>query len=155
MHVTYAGGGTKEQASKRDVPQIAAEYFGVWATEPFGPPAYGLYARNVKNLTLHNVRFEYEKQDARPAVVLDNVHDASVTGLSANGSPNAELLRIINSKDILITACRVLTNAAAFLQVEGESCEGIVVNGGDLRKAVKPLVIERGAPVRCSNDGIM
>lgn len=145
VHVTYAGGGTKEQALKREVPQVAAEYFGVWATQPFGPPAYGMYARNVKNLTLHNVRFEFEKADARPAVVLDNVHDASITGLSAKGSADAELLRIINSKDILVAAARVLTNAAAFLQVEGEACEGIVVNGGDLRKALKPLVFERGA----------
>jgi hypothetical protein len=145
VHVTYAGGGTKEQASKREVPQVAAEYFGVWGTEPFGPPAYGLYARNVRNLTLHNVRLEYEKPDARPAVIFDNVQDASVTGLSAKGSADTELFRIINSKDILIAASRVLTSAGTFLQVEGESCEGIVVNGGDLRKAQKPLVFEKGA----------
>jgi hypothetical protein len=145
VHVTYAGGGTKEQASKREVPQVAAEYFGVWGTEPFGPPAYGLYARNVRNLTLHNVRLEYEKPDARPAVIFDNVQDASVTGLSAKGSADTELFRIINSKDILIAASRVLTSAGTFLQVEGESCEGIVVNGGDIRKAQKPLVFEKGA----------
>lgn len=145
VHITYAGGGTKEQALKRAVPQVAAEYFGVWGTEPFGPPAYGLYARNVKNLTLQNVRFEYEKPDARPAIVFDNVQDASITGVSAKGSADAELFRIINSKDVLIASCRVLSNAAAFLQVEGDLCEGIVVNGGDLRKAQKPLVFERGA----------
>ena len=145
MHITYAGGGTKEQALKRNVPQIAAEYFGVWGTAPFGPPAYGMYARNVKNLTLHNVRFEFEKPDARPAIVFDNVQDASITGVSAKGSADAELFRIINSKDVLIASCRVLANAATFLQVEGDLCEGIVVNGGDLRKALKPLVFERGA----------
>src|SRR4029079_5416829 len=65
VHVSYAGGGTKEQANKREVPQVAAEYFGVWGTAPYGPPAYGLYARNVKGLTLHNIRLEYEKPDAR------------------------------------------------------------------------------------------
>jgi polygalacturonase len=145
VHVTYAGGGTKEQALKREVPQVAAEYFGVWGTAPFGPPAYGIYARNVKNLTLNNVRFEYEKPDARPAVIFDNVQDASVTGLSAQGSSDSELIRIINSKDVLIAASRVLTPAATFLQVEGEACEGIVVNGGDIRKALKPLVLEKGA----------
>jgi len=145
VHVTYAGGGTKEQASKREVPQVAAEYFGVWATAPFGAPAYGLYARNVKNLTLHNVRFDYENPDARPAVIFDNVQDASVTGFSAKGSADSELLRIINSKDVFITGARVLTPAAVFLQVEGETCEGIVVNGGDIRKALKPLVLEKGA----------
>jgi polygalacturonase len=145
VHVTYAGGGAKEQAAKRDVPLVAAEYFGVWGTAPFGPPAYGLYARNVKNLTLHNVRFEYENADARPAVIFDNVQDASVTALSAKGSSEAELIRMVNSKDVLIAASRVLTPAAVFLQVEGESCEGITVNGGDIRKAAKPLAFERGA----------
>lgn len=145
VHVTYAGGGTKEQAAKRDVPQVAAEYFGVWGTKPFGPPAYGLYARNVKNLTLHNVRLEYEKADARPAVIFDNVQDATVTGLSANGNTEGELIRIINSKDVLIASSRVLTQAATFLQLEGEGCEGITVNGGDIRKATKPLAFEKGA----------
>jgi hypothetical protein len=145
VHVTYAGGGTKEQAAKRQVPEVAAEYFGVWGTAPFGPPAYGLYARNVKNLTLHNVRFDYENADARPAIVFDNVQDASVTGLSAKGSAETELIRIVNSKDVLLAASRLLTNAAVFLQVEGEASEGITVNGGDIRKALKPLAFERGA----------
>jgi polygalacturonase len=71
IQVTYAGGGTAEQAAKRDVPKVAAEYFGVWGTAPFGPPAYGLYARNVKGLTLQNVRFNFQGTDVRPAVVLD------------------------------------------------------------------------------------
>ena len=50
VHVKYAGGGTAEQAAKV-VPKIAAEYFGVWDPAPGGPPAYGMYARNVKGLT--------------------------------------------------------------------------------------------------------
>jgi hypothetical protein len=66
-------------------------------------------------------------------------------GLSAQGSVESEMIRIINSKDVLIAASRVLSNAAVFLQVEGSACEGIVVNGGDLRKALKPLVLEKGA----------
>src|SRR5688500_17535365 len=32
IHVRYAGGGTAEQAAKRQVPKVAAEYFGVWDT---------------------------------------------------------------------------------------------------------------------------
>jgi hypothetical protein len=145
VHITYAGGGTAEQAAKRDVPKVAAEYFGVWDTAPGGPPAYGLYARNVKGLTLHNVRFEYEQADARPAVVFDNVQDASINNLSAKGSEETELLRFINSKDILLTAIRVLTPAATFLRVEGANSEGIIVDGGDLRKARKQIVFEHGA----------
>lgn len=145
VHVKYAGGGTAEQAAKRDVPKVAAEYFGVWDKAPGGPPAYGLYARNVKGLTLQNVRFEYDQPDARPAMVFDNVQDASITGFSAQGSADAELLRFTGSKDILLSAVRVLTPAATFLQVEGETSEGILVDGGDLRKAGKTLALKDGA----------
>ncbi|WP_315822761.1 glycosyl hydrolase family 28 protein [Paraflavitalea speifideaquila] len=145
VHVVYAGGGTKEQAAKREVPELSAEYFGVWGTRPFGPPAYGLYARNVKGLTLNNVRFTYEKPDARPAIILDNVQDATITGLSVQGSPGTELLRLVNTKDLLFTATRVLTPAAVFLQVEGAATENIKVDGGDISKAAKQLVINNGA----------
>jgi polygalacturonase len=144
VHVKYAGGGTAEQAAKRDVPKVAAEYFGVWDPAPGGPPAYGMYARNVKGLTLHNVRFEYENNDVRPAVIFDNVQDVSVTGLSIQGNPATEAIRLINSKDVLLTACRLLSPAASFLSIEGASTEGITVDGGDLRKAAKPLVFQYG-----------
>jgi polygalacturonase len=144
VHVSYAGGGTAAQASK-EVPKVAAEYFGVWDPLPGGPPVYGLYARNVKGLTLHNVRFTYQQPDARPAIIFDHVEDASINGLSVMGSPGNELLRFINSKDIFLTATRVLTPAATFLRVEGSLSEGIVVDGSDLRKVDKQVVFENGA----------
>jgi len=145
IHIKYAGGGTPAQAAKRDVPKIAAEYFGVWDPAPGGPPAYALYARNVKGLSLHNVRFEYEKPDARPAIIFDNVQDATINGLTAKGSEGTELLRFINSKDVLLTAAKLVTPAATFLQVEGSSSEGIMVNGSDFRKAGQALAFQNGA----------
>lgn len=144
VHVVYAGGGTAAQAAKT-VPEVAAEYFGVWDPAPGGPPAYGLYARNVKGLSLHNVRFEFEQSDERPAIILDNVHDATINGLTAKGNAVNELLRFINSKDILVTATKLLTPSAALLRVQGSSSEGIVVNGGDMRKAKQQVIFEKGA----------
>jgi polygalacturonase len=144
VHVKYAGGGTAAQAAK-EIPKVATEYFSVWDPAPGGPPAYGLYARNVKGLTLQNVRFEYDQPDARPAVILDNVQDASINGLSAQGSAGNELLRFINTKDILLTATKLLTPAAVFLRVQGEASEGIIVDGGDIRKAIQPVIFENGA----------
>ena len=137
------------------MPAIAAEYFGVWDKEPFGPPAYGMYARNVKGLSLHNVRFEFEKNDLRPALIFDNVQDACITGLSVQGHPDAESsLRVINSKDILFSGTRVLTPAAVFLRMEGAGNEGISVQGGDLRKATKQLVLADGAGEKAVKFGV-
>jgi len=144
VHVKYAGGGTAEQAAKV-VPNEAAEYFGVWNHAPGGPPAYGMYARNVKGLTLQNVRFEYDEPEARPAIIFDNIEDASINNLTAKGSEGTALLRFIDSKDILLTGTRLLTPSPVFLLVEGSSSRDITVNGGDIQKAKQSLVADKGA----------
>lgn len=144
VHVKYAGGGTAGQAAKV-VPNEAAEYFGVWNHAPGGPPAYGMYARNVKGLTLQNVRFEYDEPEARPAIIFDNVEDASINNLTAKGSEGTALLRFIDSKDILLTGTRLLTPSPVFLLVEGSSSRDITVNGGDIQKAKQSLVADKGA----------
>ena len=140
VHIVYEGGGTAEEAI-REVPQLAGEYFEIGT-----PPAYGVYARNVRGLTLHNVRLEVTTPDLRPAVVFDQVADAAVNGLGARGSPQAaSLLRFVNTRDVLITAARVLTPAAVFLKLEGAASEGIAIDGGNLAKAGKPVAYGQGA----------
>ena len=145
VHVKYAGGGTAAQAAKRDVPKVAAEYFGVWDPAPGGPPAYGLYARNVRGLSLQNVRLEYEETDERPAIIFDNVEDASIIGLKVKGGDQSELMRFINSKDILLTATKLLSPSAIFLLVEGSLSRDITIDGGDIQKAKQPFVADKGA----------
>src|SRR5215470_18028814 len=140
VHVTYEGGGAAEEAT-REIPQIAGEYFEIGT-----PPAYGIYARNVRGLTLHNVRLEVTAPDLRPAIVFDQVVDAAVNGLSAQGSPQAEsLLRFVNTRDALLTATRVLTPAAVLLRLEGAANDGITIDGGHLSKAGKLLSYGGGA----------
>ncbi|HTI09080.1 MAG TPA: glycosyl hydrolase family 28 protein [Puia sp.] len=141
VHIQFPGGGTAEQAAVRDVPKLAGEYYQIGI-----PPAYGLYARNVKGLTLHNVRFSMAEPDYRPAVIFDQVEDAAVNGLSAQGYKGAEsLLRFIESRDVLLSALRVLTPVSIFLQVEGAGSNNIKVDGGDLSKVETPLAFKAGA----------
>jgi hypothetical protein len=84
--------------------------------------------------------------DMRPALILDNVEDVTVNGLSAQGQKNAEsLLRFINTRDVLISALRVLIPVANVLQVEGKESRNIKIDGGDLSKADKPSVFAAGA----------
>ena len=140
VHVTYEGGGTVEEA-EREVPKMAGEYFEIGT-----PPAYGLYARNVRGLSLNNVRLEVAAADLRPAVVFENVRDAAVQALSVEGDPKAEaVLRFNSVRDALLSASRVLTSAAAFLKVIGPDNERITIDGGDVSKATKPVVFTGGA----------
>jgi polygalacturonase len=141
VHFTFEGGGTAEEGAIRNPPQVVGEYFSI------GPhPAYAMYARNVRGLSLNNVRFEFAKPDARPAMIFDHVQDAAVNSLSAQCTKEAEsALRFIESRDLLLTATRLLAPAAIFLQVEGVGSENIIVDGGDVTKAAMPLAFKDGA----------
>jgi Glycosyl hydrolases family 28 len=144
IHLTFGGGGTAEDAARRDLPLIAGEYFML------GPmPAYGFYARNARGLTLQNVRFQVSSPDLRPALIFDHVEDAAINGLSVHGNQQAEsVVRFIDSKQTLLTATRLLTPAAVFLQLEGAANEGIAIDGGDLSKAATSLAYKNGATER-------
>jgi hypothetical protein len=66
--------------------------------------------------------------------------------LNIDGNPSAEsTIRFIDSKDVLLTAPRLLTPATVFLQVEGSGNDRITVDGGDISKAQKPLALLSGA----------
>jgi len=141
VHITFPGGGTAEHAAVRDVPKVAGEYYTMGV-----PPSYALFARNVRALTLDDVRFELAAPDARPAVVLDHVTDAAMNGLNVQGDKTAEsTLRIIESEDIYLGGARQLKPAPVFLQVEGATNTNIIIDGGDLSKAATPVAFKNGA----------
>lgn len=141
VHVTFPGGGTAAQAAVRDVPKVVGEYYAVGVF-----PSYALYARNVRGLTLNNVRFDLAAPDLRPAIVFNHVQDAAVIGLNVQGVKDAEsALRFIDSKDVLLSAPRLTASVPVFLQVEGADNANIIVDGGDLTKAHKPLAFQNGA----------
>jgi hypothetical protein len=76
----------------------------------------------------------------------DLVEDAAAMSLNAQGTKEAEsLLRFSETKDVLLTASRLLAPAAVFLQVEGGSSAGITIDGGDISKATTPLAFKDGA----------
>jgi len=141
IHLTFEGGGTAEEAARRDLPEVFGEYFELGTL-----PAYGLYVRNARGVTLQNVRFRVSKTDLRPAVIMDHAEDVAFNGLSVDGNKEAEsVLRFIDCKEILLTAARVLTPSSTFLQLEGAATEGIIVEGGDLSKAASPVALKHGA----------
>jgi hypothetical protein len=120
---------------------MAGEYFEIGT-----PPAYGIYARNVRGLSLNNIRFEVSSPDLRPALVFENVSDAMIQALAAQADTKAEAVcRITGGRDILLSGSRVLTAAAAFVKVIGPDNERITIDGGDISKATKPVVFTGGA----------
>src|SRR5882724_838034 len=80
IRIYTAGGGTKEQAAL-EPPEKEDGY-----PEPnmFGElPAYGFFIRHVKGLQVSDVEVSYSKDDARPAVVMNDVKGADFFRLRA------------------------------------------------------------------------
>jgi len=76
------GGAGAWEGDPYNVPEMPREYpepslLGVL-------PAYGIYARHVKGLTVENVSLQFKVEDERPAVVLDDVDAASFQGFTAS-----------------------------------------------------------------------
>jgi hypothetical protein len=70
IHIRLLGTGTEEDAKVR-VPEAIDQYPEV---KTFGPkiPAYGVWARHVKELKLKNVTFELKNPDARPEILCED-----------------------------------------------------------------------------------
>ncbi|MBE5032466.1 glycoside hydrolase family 28 protein [Gallalistipes aquisgranensis] len=71
-----------------DVPEVEKKYpefdnFGVC-------PAYGLYIRHVKGITLKNVDIRFKYTDVRPAVVMDDASDYKLENVTVETSTRTE-----------------------------------------------------------------
>jgi hypothetical protein len=136
VHVTFAGGGTAQHASRRDIPENERNYpeitmFGIL-------PAYGLYARHVRGLRMHNVEFDVERPDLRAALFCNDVEDLELNAFRAQGHPEAQaLIHLQNTRDAWITASRPTSPCAAFVHIEDSPDEALRLEANDLRYARK------------------
>ena len=147
IQVTYPGGGTSEEAAKRDLPELEAQYpeYFMWGVLP----AYGLYARHATGLSLNNVRFELASDDIRPAIVCDQVRDLDVAGLRAGSNLNMEsLLRLRSTRDAFIQGCKPLGDARVFVRVEGKDSSDIAFGSNDLHRVKTRFEVADGADVK-------
>jgi polygalacturonase len=83
VRITFPGGGTESEAARTDVPELPDAYpeyhmFGVL-------PAYGMFARHVRDLVFHDVRFELAAPDKRPALVLNDAEDLDLERFKGQG----------------------------------------------------------------------
>jgi len=86
--IEYKGGGTREQA------RMGVKSPGVDA-RPL--PAWGFYARNVKNLSFENVRLSCAKEDLRPVVVCDGVERLTLDSFKFRRPAGAADLLILDN----------------------------------------------------------
>jgi polygalacturonase len=91
--VLHQGGGTQQDAAIQP-PEIENVY-----PDPkrFGPmPAHGFFIRHVKGLSMRDVEINYMKEDLRPALLLQDVHEADFSHLQAAHAPGAPTFALKN-----------------------------------------------------------
>lgn len=103
VEIKYPGGGNPSFAKVGldeldKVPEQTSSYpdFSMFKELP----AWGLYIRHAKNITVSNLKLTAEKKDYRTAIVLDDVHQSSFTGLNVKEPSKKKPLHAHRSTDI-------------------------------------------------------
>jgi polygalacturonase len=137
-------GGGKGQWSSAAIPEIPAGYP---EATMFGKlPAHGLYCRHVRGLVLSDVRLQTEEPDGRHCLVLDDVQDANISGLTCSHAPGAaSIIGLAQSRDILIRGCRPDAADGVFLLLAGKDTSAIALIGNDLSRVRKAAEFASGA----------
>ncbi len=84
---TVSGGGSVEDANKKDIKEYTLETLNGWWPEfhLVGTlPAYGIYARHVDGLLLNDIQINVVGSDARPTIVFDDVLNAHTNSVYTN-----------------------------------------------------------------------
>jgi hypothetical protein len=109
-------------------------------------PAYGFYCRHVKGICFRNVQLQTEQPDGRHAMVFDDAEGIVIDGLQAPTSSGAcPPLRLTNTRNATLRACKLQGADGVFLQLEGAVTRGIRLMGNDWAQGEK--AISAGADV--------
>ncbi len=131
IRLIFEGGGTKEFVN-REIPEIPEKYpeykmFGML-------PAYGFYCRHAENLTFRDVEVGYTKEDARPAMVCEDIAGLDLFHFKAMIG-NEPVLRFRDVRNSMIQSCQAPRGTEIFLSAEGMKSGKISLIGNDLSEA--------------------
>jgi polygalacturonase len=100
--IEHRGGGTRVETSEQ-LPEVQKKY-----PEPnmFGPtPSHGFFLRHVHGIEMSNVKIISEEQDARPAIVLEDVEGAEFVGVRSPHVAGRPAFVLRNVADVSLHRC--------------------------------------------------
>ena len=138
IEIELAGGGTRDQgrAAMEEKPDTYPEI------NRFGPrlPAYGLYARHVKDLKVKNLTLKLSTPDLRPALVCQDCQDTEFSGWHFPAVLGSEsLVRLESTRRATLKGFEVSGDANTFILVEGKDSSGIQFKNNRLGAVKKTI----------------
>jgi hypothetical protein len=154
ISVEFEGEGKKELVEKQvpERPEVYPE------SRMFGElPAYGLYCRHVRGLTLSNVRLSTLAPDARHAVVCDDVQDLALDQLSVPPTTDggAAVVRLTQVERANVRGFKARGPVNVFLKVSGGDNRDLALLGNDftfVRQVVEASADSAAIAVRRSGN---
>ena len=87
IQMIVSGNGTEQDANKTDFKEFTLDVLNGWWPEfhLIGTlPAYGIFARHIKGISIHNFQVKTINKDKRAPIVFDDVENASIKSSFAN-----------------------------------------------------------------------
>jgi len=134
----FTGDFTRYQAPE-DVPEQENTYPDAYMFRRL--PAYGFYCRHVRGLTLDRIDLEIEQPDRRSAVVMDDVHDATLRAMSA-GSGAAPLLFLRSVRDCRVDGVSPRAGTKIFVRLSGADTRGVRLARNDLSRVERVAILD-------------
>ncbi|MEQ1762583.1 MAG: glycosyl hydrolase family 28 protein [Pyrinomonadaceae bacterium] len=144
IDIELAGGGTREQGRQimEEKPDSYPEInrFGPWL------PAFGLYARHVKGLSVKHLTVKLAEPDMRPALVCQDCEDSDFVGWKIPVNTIAESsVRLESTRRVLFREFELIGDANAFILVEGKDSRDIRFRNNRLGSVGKTIEFGKGS----------
>jgi hypothetical protein len=100
----------------------------------------------AENITLKNVFVSADQ-----GLILENATGVTLTKVnilpnSGDGADIDPVMRVINSRDVIVSGARAFEETNTYLRVEGGQSGGIHLRGNDLSRAARAVALARGVP---------
>ena len=138
VKINFKGGGTLWEGLA-EKPELINEYPECVRLGTL--PAYGFFVRHVDGITFRDLEFTYDKEEHRPAMLFNDVHNLKIFNFDAQISDDARGKIVLqNSSNVFINGCSPVP-ARRFLQIEKQSRD-IFITGNNLSTIQKPISID-------------
>jgi Glycosyl hydrolases family 28 len=128
----------------RQIPEVPKGYPEAHA---FGRlPGYGFYCRHVTGMRIRNVEFKAATAEERPAIFCDDVKDLDIGGFTSSPIVGTQpAIQLVQTAQALLRDCNAPAGTKAFLGVQGDKTDGIVLMSSNLSSAEQ--AVQAGAEV--------
>ena len=131
VRIFYKGGGTVQDAN-RTIPELEDDYPDAIMFDHLS--SYGMFIRHAENITLNNVELNFNEEDKRPAVYLQDVKNGKILNLQADIATSSSLIKANDVKDLYIKNPWTKNVCQSIIEISGAASKSVRLSDIDKDK---------------------